>query len=212
VKRPILLLVALALALALALAFASYAGAIEAERTTALPARSQSVLRYFPDGRVAFPKSYREWTYVTSGADMTYSPGGMAMDHHMIDNVFVNPDAYRAFESTGRWPDGTVFAREDREARTKGSIARGGLFQTETLEGVELHVKDASRFKGGWAFFAFGNHDLAPAIPASASCYTCHSSHGAVDTTFVQFYPTLISVATAHRTLSAAYLRETRAP
>ena len=26
-------------------------------------------------------------------------------------------------------------------------------------------------------------------------CYSCHEQHGAVDTTFVQFYPTLIDAA-----------------
>jgi len=42
-------------------------------------------------------------------------------------------------------------------------------------------------------------------IPRTASCYSCHAAHGAVDTTFVQFYPTLLPIATAKETLSAAY-------
>jgi hypothetical protein len=28
-----------------------------------------------------------------------------------------------------------------------------------------------------------------------ASCYSCHEKNGAVDTTFVQYYPTLIEAA-----------------
>ena len=39
-------------------------------------------------------------------------------------------------------------------------------------------------------------------IPISASCYSCHEQHGAVDTTFVQFYPTLLTVAKEKETLS----------
>jgi len=52
-------------------------------------------------------------------------------------------------------------------------------------------VKDSARFPGGWAFFAFGNGTTAKIIPLSRDCYSCHAEHGAVDTTFVQFYPTL---------------------
>ena len=36
---------------------------------------------------------------------------------------------------------------------------------------------------------------LGKAIPTTANCYSCHQEHGAVDTTFVQFYPTLAGIA-----------------
>ena len=39
-------------------------------------------------------------------------------------------------------------------------------------------------------------------------CYSCHEQHGAVDTTFVQFYPTLIKLAEQKGTLRAAYKKE----
>ncbi len=93
-------------------------------------------------------------------------------------------------------------------ARSKGSINKGGAFQTEAVDGLELHVKDSVRFKGGWAFFAFGSNAPVRAIPTGASCYQCHSAHAAVDTTFVQFYPTLIGIAHAKKTLSPGYLRD----
>ena len=37
----------------------------------------------------------------------------------------------------------------------------------------------------------------APAkmIPYSAGCYACHEAHGAVDTSFTQFYPTAKPIA-----------------
>jgi hypothetical protein len=104
-----------------------------------------------------------------------------------------------------------VFAREDREGETKGSINKSGEYQSENLDGVELHVKDSVRFKGAWAFFAFGNDEPAAAIPAVASCYACHGAHGAVDSTFVQFYPTLVGIARTKKTLSESYLSETKA-
>ena len=73
-----------------------------------------------------------------------------------------------------------------------------------------MHVKDEARFPGRWAFFAFGTNKTAKLIPATASCYSCHTDHGAVDTTFVQFYPTLLPVATQKGTLAAGYLQESR--
>jgi acyl carrier protein phosphodiesterase len=49
-------------------------------------------------------------------------------------------------------------------------------------------------------------------IPTTASCYSCHKDHGAVDTSFVQFYPTLMPVAKSKGTLAAGYLKEIAAP
>jgi len=45
-------------------------------------------------------------------------------------------------------------------------------------------------------------------VPSGAPCYTCHVAHGAVDTTFVQFYPTLMPIAQRKKTLSEAYVKE----
>ena len=61
--------------------------------------------------------------------------------------------------------------------------------------GIEIHVRDESRFKGGWAFFETDGDSPALQVPYAADCYSCHLQHGAVDTTFVQFYPTLKVVA-----------------
>jgi hypothetical protein len=45
-------------------------------------------------------------------------------------------------------------------------------------------------------------------VPTEAACYSCHSQHAAVDTTFVQFYPTLLPIASSKGTLSPSYLKE----
>jgi len=42
-------------------------------------------------------------------------------------------------------------------------------------------------------------------IARTADCYSCHQVNGAVDTTFAQFYPTLLPVAREKKTLSAGY-------
>ena len=50
-------------------------------------------------------------------------------DHHMFDNVFVNPAAYQAFTKTGTWPDKTMLVLEGRGAQGKGSINQQGNYQ-----------------------------------------------------------------------------------
>ena len=155
--------------------------------------------QYTSEGRLRFPQNYREWVYLSSGLGMTYGPIGSG--HVMFDNVFVNPSAYRTFLDTGHWPDHTILVLEAREAQSKGSINRGGNFQGDVMA-VEAHVKDEKRFPRQWAFFGFrGNAAISePPAAENSSCYTCHEPNGAVDTTFVQFYPTLIPVARAKGT------------
>lgn len=159
--------------------------------------------RYTADGQMVFPAEYREWIWLSSGLGMSYNPGTVSADNDNppFDNVFVNPAAYRSFLRTGTWPAKTVLLLEGRASANKGSINQRGHFQGELTE-IEAHVKDEARFPGKWAFFAF-NHSAKPAtiIPRSASCYSCHEQHGAVDTTFVQFYPTLLEIAKQKSTL-----------
>jgi hypothetical protein len=151
-----------------------------------------------------FPDHYREWVYLSSGFDMSYTPGAQDASHHMFDNVFVNPEAYKSFLATGTWPDKTMLVLEIRGAESRGSINRNGNFQGDSVMGVEVHVRDSARFKGAWAFFGFDNRKPANMIPVSAKCYSCHAEHGTVDTTFVQFYPTLLPIAKSKGTLSNA--------
>ena len=161
------------------------------------------------DNKMEFPKDYRTWVYLSSGMDMVYTEGGGGQ-MHAFDNVFVNPAAYAAFQQTGTWPDKTVLVLEVRGAQEHASINKGGRSQSNRMA-VEVHVKDVARFKGGWGFFGFSGEQPASLIPQAAACYACHQDHAAVDTTFVQFYPTLLPVSTAKATLSAAYLAEEKA-
>lgn len=167
--------------------------------------------RYTDDGRLLLPEDYREWVFLGSGLGMTYGPlapgSGSAP---RFDNVFVPPDAHRAFRETGHWPDGTVFLLEVRYATSHGSINRGGHFQTD-LAGLEAHVIDGRRFDERSRFFAFPTQAGVPATSArpvgrDASCLACHTANGAVDRTFVQFYPTLLAVAEAKGTLRKGFV------
>jgi hypothetical protein len=200
-----------ALAVLLALAFLA---AVHQSATSATPPKTsaglQTAPRYTNDGQLNFPEGYRQWVYVTTGFDMSYNPT-LNTGHHMFDNVFVNPEAYQSFLSTGTWPDKTMLVLEGRMGQYKGSINQQGSYQGTEVMGVEVHVKDEARFPGKWAFFIFDDEKTPTAkmVPTDMSCYSCHAQHAAVDTTFVQFYPTLLPIAQSKGTLSAAYKKET---
>lgn len=209
--RNIVRLVCLGILVAATLCFAfrfSPAG-VRAEAEADSGAGSRYKLSYTKDGDLIPPLQYRGWIYLTSGIDMNYNPKATAKDDNStFDNVFVNPEAYKTFIATGTWPDKTVLILESRHAASKGSINQSGHFQSGAVTGLELHVKDESRFPGKWAFFDVTNETKATLIPSGAPCYSCHAQHGAVDTTFVQFYPTLLPTAQAKGTLSADYLKD----
>jgi Cytochrome P460 len=165
--------------------------------------------QYTADGQIKFPANYREWVFLSSGVNMSYTADAMAMDQSMFDNTFVNPLAYREFMKTGTWPEGTMIMLENRRGEGNHSINKRGQTQSAEVMGTEMHVKDSSRLKGdGWGFFEFDNKVSGKLVERPANCYTCHEAHGAVDTTFVQFFPTLLPVAKAKGTLSKEYLKD----
>jgi hypothetical protein len=161
--------------------------------------------RYTAAGELVRPADFREWMFVTSGLGMTYNQPTGAARTPSFTNVYVNPSSYRAFMKTGEWPDKTMFILEIRASSSEGSINKGGHFQSNLVV-IEASVKDEARFPGKWAYFDFGR-DMKPqvaALPRTERCYACHAENGAVDNTFVQFYPTLLEVATKMGTVKAA--------
>src|SRR5690349_15481690 len=74
---------------------------------------STNVPKYTADGKLVLPPAYREWVYLSSGLGMNYGPGAAgAAGPPNFTNVFVNPESYREFMKTGKWPDKTMFALE----------------------------------------------------------------------------------------------------
>ena len=198
----------LVLALLLPLGGASAPPKAAAAKTAAAP----DAPVYTADGNLKLPENYREWIYLTSGLDMNYNDPKPVAGHSTFQNVFVNPSSYRAFLATGTWPDKTTFVLELRGADVHVNIDKRGQSQTTDLRAIELHVKDEARIPGTWGFYEFGSDKIAKMTPRPANCYTCHEGHAAVDTTFVQFYPTLIGIAKTKATLSPEYLKDTSFP
>jgi hypothetical protein len=177
----------------------------------ALMAAPETAFEYAPDGQVRFPADYRQWVYLSSGVGMTYGPVGQMgrMGPPLFDNVFVNPESYRAFLKTGHWPDKTMFVLEVRTSESHGSINQDGHFQTDVM-GIEAEVRDTSAKTGEWTFYSFDARKPSAgttgrAIARDASCYACHGTNTAVDNTFVQFYPELYDIAVKKGTLNSKF-------
>lgn len=155
---------------------------------------------------LSLPKDYREWVFMSSGVGMTYGPAAAASQGApLFDNVFVNPEAWKEFKKTGVWPDRTTFILEIRYAASQGSINKAGNYQTD-ISAVEL----AQRQGDEWNYYTFGNamrglREKAGPLPRSAGCVACHSTNGAVQWTFSQFYPEALAIAKAKGTVKASY-------
>jgi len=156
--------------------------------------------QFTAEGKLVRPAGYRKWVFVSSGYGMSYSqsPGGT----QMFTNVFVTPAAYDYFAVNGKWPDKTMFVLEVYGSTSRGSINKHGSYQTE-LSGLDVEVKDESRFADKWAYFNFSEtaKTASADTPSKNECWKCHEQNAAVEHSFVQFYPELLKIAHAKGTI-----------
>jgi tetratricopeptide (TPR) repeat protein len=162
----------------------------------------QAGAQFNPDGKLVRPESYRRWVFVSSGYGMSYNPDAGGNGAPAFTNVFVTPEAYDYFQANGTWPDKTMFVLEIYGSTSHGSINKKGSYQ-ESLVGLDVEIKDESRFADKWAYFGFNNSaKMASAMtPGKNACWNCHGQNAAVEHSFVQFYPELLKVAYAKGTI-----------
>jgi hypothetical protein len=95
--------------------------------------------------------------FVGSSLGLSYTENVSAQRAAIYHNVYIKPEAYREFARTGKFPEGTVLAMELASSDTKKEPALQGSFEKEFI-GLEVAVKDSSRFEDGWAYFNLGIH------------------------------------------------------
>ena len=162
------------------------------------------------DGKLVRPEGYRRWVYVSSGFGMSYNPDAAGNGAPAFTNVFVTPEAYDFFRAKGTWPDKTMFVLEIYGSTSHGSINQKGSYQ-ESLVGLDVEVKDESRFADKWAYFGFNNFakTASAMTPGKNACWNCHDQNAAVEHSFVQFYPELLKIAREKGTIkSTVHLEE----
>jgi hypothetical protein len=152
--------------------------------------------RYTGDKELVRPDAYPEWVFVGASLGMSYSEGeaAAAPGPQRFHNVYIAPAAYREYKESGKFPEGTMLVMEIMTAASQVSINRRGHFQDKAV-GIEVAVKDSSRYDESWAYFNFIRPDGSAAPSAKAfkkeSCWVCHDEHAATDNVFTQFYPML---------------------
>ena len=172
----------------------------------AVTAQAQGIVEanFTAEGAVKMPANWRRWVFV--GAPLT--PNGLNGGNAPFPefhNVYVEPTAFRHYQATGEWPEGTQIAKELTTVRSNNNAENGSTaevsgvgYQQGEFSGLELAVKDNSRFgdmPGGWAYFSFGHQPepynaTSEAFPAE-NCNACHEASADTDFVFTQFYPVI---------------------
>jgi hypothetical protein len=138
------------------------------------------------------PTGYREWVFV--GSCLGHDPHRSSDMYH---NVYIDPAAYNEYSHSGKFPDGTVMVLETLSAETKQESGLEGSYEKD-LVGLQVSVKDSTRFDSGWGFYDFTEgagqlkRETEP-LPQTAGCIACHRDKAATDHVFTQFYPVLRS-------------------
>ncbi len=175
--------------------FSQYYPVLAAAKNSGTGGQIDEGARFNGSGELIRPVGYREWIYV--GTPLTpndMNNGNAAFPE--FHNVYITPDAWAHYESTGEWKDGTILVKELVDVGGKRATSGKGYFMGDFV-GLEATVKDSRRFPdepGYWAYFSFGHSyplaETTAALPTTA-CNTCHETSADTDFVFTQYYPVI---------------------
>jgi hypothetical protein len=152
---------------------------------------------FLPSGDLSLREDFRHWEHVgtrvkTSGRSVL--DGSTIVTPQMMD-TYIEPSAYAAFRETGKWPDGTMIAKElsliktgpncDKTNFACSTPAGAGIFEDHFI-GVGMMVKDSTRFPnapGNWAYFRFllagTQYPRSAKVLTADQCQDCHARFAA---------------------------------
>lgn len=169
------------------------AGGVKQSASSALPTPGVKLV-FNEQGLAALPKGYRNWvhTYTAWETIATSFLDGKVTKTPELHSVYVEPNTYRIFMKTGKWPEGSLMVKEFSTTNTDPKVCSGPPAYTCKLgtstiifpnghTGVAVMLKDNKRYPkeaGGWAYFSFGHQappyqKLSPAR-GRAQCAQCH--------------------------------------
>ncbi len=185
-----------------ALASAVLLGAAAATATFADDSTPSWGPQWTAEGELKLPTDYHTWVFLGSPLTPNALNEGQAgfPEYH---NVYIHPEAFRAYRKSGQFPEGTILLKE-LQLTTPGTHADGSRtepsgrgFFPGARNGIDISVKDSRRFKdtNGWGFFNFGHHappyaKTAAAAPKDA-CAGCHIAN-TTNMVFTQFYAPIL--------------------
>ncbi|MDB5336990.1 MAG: hypothetical protein JWN70_2609 [Planctomycetaceae bacterium] len=176
---------------------------VPAKKPAAMP-KGMALPEYDKDGKLLRPTGFEKWVVVGTSIGLGYSDGDIKKSPDnpgTFHNVYLQPEAFDHYVSTGKFPEQTVFIvtnNQSQPAKTKGPVSRTGFVAAPT-SGLEIAIKDSQKYPEGWAYFMF--HDTPGKSPSNVraaeraferkDCFDCHAEHAANDNVFTQFYSVL---------------------
>jgi hypothetical protein len=147
-------------------------------------------------GELIRPSGWREWVFVGSPVTPNSLNGGAA-PFPEFHSVYIDPKSWEHYKKTGKFREGTMFAKELTLVGDTAATSGIGFFNGK-LQGFEIAHKDTRKYSkdsGGWAYYSFGHQDepyedTTAAMP-TAGCAACHTASAAEDMVFTQYYPIL---------------------
>jgi hypothetical protein len=154
--------------------------------------KSTAAAKFDKDGNLIRPEGYREWVYVAASVtpnDLNHG-GAVFPEFH---SVYIDPASFKVYQKTGKFREGTVFAKELLSVGARKAPSGNGYFMGD-FNHLEVAVKDSKRFPnepGHWAYFDFTKTEAEAKAKPTAACNVCHEQYAADDWVFTQFYPVL---------------------
>lgn len=156
------------------------------------------------DGKIALPSAYRaSWvhlgTWVVTSQAATGPDQSRTTHANGFHEVYTQPDSLKAYQKTGRWPDGAVLILEANPVQWDDLPTGHVMYAGEAAE-VSMMIKDnTNRFKGranwgdgwGWALFKPKASPATINTDYKNACLSCHEVAKDTDFVFVQGYPIL---------------------
>ncbi len=157
-------------------------------------------------GELMLPKDFRQWVYLGAPFTPNALNDGKA-NFPEFHNVYVQPEAFKAYRETGKWPVGTMMLKELQLVDDqKGEFPDGSRFEPSgrgyfpgPVNGVDVAVKDPKRFPNskGWGYFNF-NHSAPPYKAAALEepiekCAQCHIDNAHEDMVYIKMYKPILT-------------------
>lgn len=146
-------------------------------------------VEFTEDGKLVRPDP-TEWIFVSSSATDTASEMAAARAEAKSEGKFniihIDPGDWAHFKQTGEFREGTVLTMSFYNMDGK-DMGRPRLWASERV-GMEVGVKDSTRFADGWGYFRFTGDEQTAEVFPSDRCFACHEAMAETDKVFTQLY------------------------
>ncbi|MEZ8358349.1 cytochrome P460 [Vibrio splendidus] len=151
--------------------------------------------QFTDEGSLVRPQDYREWIF----AGTATTPKIVNNDVLFPDfqNIYIDPDSYKAWKETGTFPEGTIMVKEILDLGLTNSPVGKGFYQGD-FRTLSAAVKSKVRYPdtvGNWNYFSFVNKKdkklNKTAKPLGSRCSGCHEANAPEGGAFYNYFSVL---------------------